>query len=160
MIDLPFFDVVQQKLFECSSVHVLSLIQIVQVCFFDFFNNFDFDDKDAEKMLPSPSLKFDGSLSGQLPFPGSSPKLYMQETSADSAASSVSSLVSESIGSRQLYHRGSFLGDIPLPFLTQSFSLRYSVFKLASFLSFLMEVSRFTYFTIAPSFKTKLLRLF
>ena len=40
----------------------------------------------------------------------------MQETSVDSAASSISSLLSENIG--LTHHRGSFLGDNPIPFFT------------------------------------------
>ena len=75
------------------------------------------------------SLKFDTSLS-------------MQETSADAAASLISSLVSENIG-------GLFWGDNPLSLFTRSLSLRNSAFKLAYFLlSFLIEVSIFTYFTV------------
>ena len=47
----------------------------------------------------------------------------MQKTFADLAASSVSSLLSENIGLRYLYHRGSFLVGNVLPFLTRSLSL-------------------------------------
>ena len=58
-------------------------------------------------------------------------------------------------------HRGFVLVDNSFPSFTRSLSLYHFVFKLVYFfLSFSMEVSRFMYFTVVPSFKTKLLQLF
>ena len=94
----PMFDILVLVLFISSQSCCSSDSDGMDVLLNFFFNNFDFNDKDAEKVLPLWSLKFD---------PRHSSKLSMKKTTADSAACSISSLVSENIGLRYFYHRGS-----------------------------------------------------